>query len=268
LKRSYIVTLIIAAVLLADQALKIYIKTTFYYNQEVSMFGIDRAYLHFVENEGMAFGITLDWKYGKLLLSLFRIGMVAGLIWYIRMLLKADAPRGFVYSVGLITAGAIGNIIDSAFYGLIFTESSHGELAQLVPPGQGYGTFLHGKVVDMFYFPITWIHFPDWLPFWGGDEMLFFSPIFNIADASITCGVAIILLFQRAYFKDTSTEEAETNAEHTVADNAEDAHFEMLDDTPASANRESATNTAVFEEIEEAQEPPAPGNAPEKDPPV
>lgn len=203
MKRSHLVTLIILLVLLLDQAVKFYIKTHFEYNQDVPMFGLNWAKLHFVENEGMAFGIVFDWEYGKLLLSLFRIGMVAALIWYIRLLLQVGAPSGFVYSVGLITAGALGNIIDSAFYGLIFTESPYhgGAVAQLVPPGQGYGTFLHGKVVDMLYFPIKWITLPEWIPFFGGEDFLFFSPIFNIADASITVGVICILLFQRKFFR-------------------------------------------------------------------
>ncbi len=204
LKRSHQVLLLICAVLLADQALKVYIKTTFCYNQDVPIFGLSWARLHFVENEGMAFGITFDWAYGKLLLSLFRIAMVGALIWYLRLLIKAGAPLGFLYSVGLITAGALGNIIDSAFYGLIFTESPYHDCvpAQLVPPGQGYGSFLHGKVVDMFYFPIVWLRMPEWLPWIGGQEWLFFSPIFNVADAAITIGVAIILLFQRRFFRE------------------------------------------------------------------
>jgi len=204
LKRSHQVLLLISLVLVLDQALKFYIKTTFCYNQDVPILGLDWARLHFVENEGMAFGITFGWEYGKLLLSLFRILMVAALIWYLRMLLSVQAPRGFLFSVGLITAGAIGNIIDSAFYGLIFTESPYHDCvpARLVPPGQGYGTFLHGKVVDMFYFPIAWLRMPEWLPKIGGQEWLFFSPIFNVADASITVGVVIILLFQRRFFRE------------------------------------------------------------------
>lgn len=204
MKRSYQVISVIALVLLVDQALKFYIKTHFCYNQDQSLLGQDWARLHFVENEGMAFGITFGWEYGKLLLSLFRIFMVAGLIWYIKLLIQADAPTGFLHSVGLITAGALGNIIDSAFYGLIFTESPYHDCipAQLTTLGNGYGTFLHGKVVDMLYFPISWVHMPDWLPWIGGEEYLFFSPIFNIADASITCGVLSILFFQRRFFRE------------------------------------------------------------------
>lgn len=162
----------------------------------------------------MAFGITFEWKYGKLLLSIFRIGMVVALIWYLRMLIAARVPSGFLYSVGLITAGALGNIIDSAFYGLIFTESPYHDCvpARLVPPGQGYGAFLHGKVVDMFYFPIVWLRMPKWLPFIGGEEWLFFSPIFNVADASITIGVFAILLFQRRFFREEVLDKQEDSS--------------------------------------------------------
>jgi signal peptidase II len=204
MKQGYKVTLLIFLVLLADQISKVYIKTHFEYNEEILMFGQEWARLHFVENEGMAFGITFDWEYGKLVLSLFRIGMVAGLIWYMRQLMLVRAASGFVYSVGLITAGAIGNIIDSAFYGLIFTASGHHTegLAQLTPIGQGYGSFLHGKVVDMFYFPMKWINVPEWVPGIGGEQFLFFSPIFNVADAAITVGVVTILIFQRRFFRE------------------------------------------------------------------
>jgi signal peptidase II len=213
LKKGYFVALLVFVVLLIDQASKFYVKTHFCYNEDVAMFGADWARLHFVENEGMAFGITFDWAYGKLALSLFRILMVAGLIWYIRSLLRAQAPLGFALSVGLITAGALGNILDSAFYGLIFTASEgyHGDcvIARLVPFGEGYGTFLHGKVVDMLYFPIKYVELPEWL---GGGNFLFFSPIFNVADAAITTGVLSILLFQRRFFQDGFVEE-KTNAD-------------------------------------------------------
>jgi len=218
LKRSYQVALVIALVLFLDQALKFYIKTTFCYNQDVPILGLDWARLHFVENEGMAFGITFGWEYGKLLLSVFRILMVSALIWYIRLLVQADAPTGFLHSVGLITAGALGNILDSAFYGLIFTASPYHNCipAELTAIGDGYGTFLHGKVVDMLYFPMAWIHMPDWLPWIGGDEFLFFSPIFNIADASITIGVISILLFQRRFFSEGLTHHPEGDIEPVI----------------------------------------------------
>jgi signal peptidase II len=208
MKRSFFVILVIAVVLLIDQALKFYIKLNFEYNQDVPIFGSSWARLHFVENEGMAFGITFGWDYGKLALSVFRILMVGGLIWYLRQLLKAHAPLGLLASIGLITAGALGNIIDSAFYGLIFSESPyHGSVAQFASEEYpAYGTFLHGKVVDMLYFPIKYFDVPEWIPYFGGDTMLFFSPIFNIADAAITCGVLSILLFQRSFFKENQVE--------------------------------------------------------------
>jgi signal peptidase II len=208
LKQGYKVAILIFLVLLIDQSLKIYIKTHFEYNEDYAILGLDWARLHFVENEGMAFGITFDWIYGKLILSLFRILMVAGLVWYMRLLMEAKAPKGFVYSVGLITAGALGNIVDSAIYGLIFSSSYHnGMIAEIVPFGQGYGAFLHGKVVDMLYFPIKYFELPTWL---GGGGFLFFSPIFNIADASITTGVLSILLFQRKFFKNELQKEPDS----------------------------------------------------------
>lgn len=203
LKTGVKVTILILLVLLLDQWLKFYIKLNFSYGQNTSILGFEWARLHFVENEGMAFGITFDWQYGKLLLSLFRIAMVSALVWYIRLLLREKASLGLVYSVGLITAGAIGNILDSAFYGLIFSATPvHGdEVAHLVSFGTGYADFLHGRVVDMLYFPVHTFNVPEFVPFIGGENFLFFSPIFNLADASISCGVASILIFQKWFFK-------------------------------------------------------------------
>lgn len=203
-------------VLMLDQWLKFYIKLNYEYGQETYLFGegVDWAFLKFVENEGMAFGITFDWEYGKLLLSVFRIVMVGGLIWYLREVAREGAPLGFLMSVGLITAGALGNIIDSAVYGMIFTDSQHigGEVAQLVPWGEGYGSFLHGKVVDMLYFPIH--NFTI-----GDTDFLFFSPIFNIADAAITVGVLSILLFQRWFFNEKEVVAPATAASETAPSN-------------------------------------------------
>lgn len=211
MKKGYLAALLVFVVLLIDQASKFYIKTNFGYNEDALIFGQQWARLHFVENEGMAFGITFGWEYGKLLLSLFRILMVIGLIWYTRLLLEAKAPTGFILSIGLITAGALGNIIDSAFYALIFSDSTH-QVAELVPWGTGYGItnelpmggFMHGKVVDMLYFPMKYFEMPGWL---GGETWLFFSPIFNVADAAITSGVLSILLFQRRFFRDGFVDE-------------------------------------------------------------
>ena len=203
MKQIHKVGLIIFLILLADQWLKIYIKTHFNYGESFFLLGQEWAQLHYVENEGMAFGITFDWTYGKLLLSVFRVVMIGGLFWYIRQLIAHRAPAAFLYCIALITAGAIGNMIDSAFYGMIFDVSGDQsyEIAKIVPFGQGYAPFLHGKVVDMFYFPLTTIHFPEWMPVIGGTDYRFFSYIFNVADAAITVGLLYILLFQRHFLK-------------------------------------------------------------------
>lgn len=266
MKQGYKVGLLVLLVLLIDQATKFYIKTHFEYNQDVLMFGADWARLHFVENEGMAFGIKFDWQYGKLALSLFRILMVAGLIWYIRMLIQAKVPMGFVYSVGLITAGAVGNIIDSAVYGLIFSESPyHGGTAQLVPWGQGYAPFLHGKVVDMLYFPMKWIHMPEWMPMVGGEDYLFFSPIFNVADAAITTGVLFILLFQRRFFRDAleQTPPAADAVNIPVSDEAVDADMEAT----ASETENPASETDQPEPETADHTPATPEDTPMETPP-
>jgi signal peptidase II len=205
LKRSVQVLFLILIILIIDQASKIWIKTHMCIGGEpISIFGLKWAQLNFVENPGMAFGITLGGNYGKLILSLFRLFAIGFLIYYIRNLIKTNAPKGLVFGFGGILAGAIGNILDSMFYGLIFSSSDPSMhhwncvVAKMFPPEGGYGTFLHGKVVDMFYFPMG--HFPTWLPFLGG--RMFFEPVFNVADSAITVGVASILLFQRAYFND------------------------------------------------------------------
>lgn len=205
MKRTYIALLVVTAVLLIDQVLKFYVKLNFELNESILMGGFDWARVQFAENEGMAFSLSLGGTYGKLILSLFRIIMITGLIWYIRQAIRTLAPGGFIAALSLIVGGAIGNIIDSAIYGLIFTESIPGEgPAHLISGGEtGYGTFLHGKVVDMLFFPIKDMHLPDWLPVWGGQNMLFFGAIFNIADAAITCGIMIILFFYSKYFTAT-----------------------------------------------------------------
>lgn len=194
--------------LLLDQSLKIWIKTNLEYGEEIKLFGLNWALIHFVENEGMAFGITLGGDYGKLALSLFRIAAVGFLFYYLNLLIKHKASFGLVACFALILAGAIGNILDSAFYGLIFSETPYhaGSVATMFPPGGGYAPFLHGKVVDMFYFPMFEGIFPEWLPVWGGEHFLFFRPVFNVADASITVGVLSLLLFHRGFFSGQSDE--------------------------------------------------------------
>ncbi len=198
-------------VLILDQTLKIWVKTTLAHGDSIFLFGWDRAQIHFVENPGMAFGLELGGEYGKLALSLFRILAVSFLIYYLRILIKNKAPFGLLFSFACILAGAIGNIIDSAFYGLIFSESCyHCGIAELFPEGGGYAGFLHGRVVDMLYFPVLKGNYPDWLPFLGGDSFTFFSPVFNLADTAITVGVAYILLFQRSFFSTHHSAEEKT----------------------------------------------------------
>jgi len=172
------------------------------YGQEFGILGLSWARLHFVENEGMAFGITLGGNAGKLALSLFRILAVVFLVYIISTLIKAKESHGLLICFALILAGAIGNILDSAFYGLMFSESRyHGDLAQMFPEGGGYAPFLFGKVVDMLYFPMINTHLPDWVPFWGGERFQFFKPVFNIADAAISTGVISLIVFHRKFLR-------------------------------------------------------------------
>jgi signal peptidase II len=191
--------LLIFLLLLADQTVKIWIKTHMMLGQEFHVMG--RWFIiHFTENNGMAFGLEFGGEWGKIILSSFRIIAVAGIGVYMGWLIRNKAPNGFVLAIAFIFAGAVGNIIDSMFYGMIFNHS-YGQVAMLFPPDGGYDTFLHGKVVDMLYFPILQGTFPHWVPFWGSQEFVFFRPVFNLADSSITTGVLIILIFQRKFFK-------------------------------------------------------------------
>jgi signal peptidase II len=201
--------LIIFLVLLIDQTLKFWIKTNMYLGQEFHLAG-DWFIIHFTENNGMAFGLEFAGEYGKLALSLFRIFAIGGIGWYLNHLVKNKAHVVLISSIAFIFAGALGNIIDSTFYGVIFSSSEF-QLASLFPAEGGYSSLLHGKVVDMFYFPILKGNFPDWVPFWGGDYFIFFRPVFNIADASISVGVILILLFQGVIFKDTDTKKEGTS---------------------------------------------------------
>lgn len=186
--------LIVFLVLLVDQALKIWIKTNMSLGEEFSVIG-NWFLIHFVENNGMAFGFEFAGDYGKIFLSLFRIVAVFGIGWYLLKLVKRDdIPMGFIVCVSLILAGAVGNIIDSAVYGLIFNES-YGQVATLFPDGGGYATFLHGKVVDMFYFPLISGRYPSWVPLIGGNDFLFFRPVFNVADSAISVGIFSVILF-------------------------------------------------------------------------
>ena len=156
--------------------------------------------LHFIENNGMAFGMEFAGKTGKFLLSIFRIIAVFGIGWYLFRISRKDMPLGLVLSIAAIFAGAAGNIFDSAFYGLIFNDS-YFHVAKLFPEEGGYSSFLHGRVVDMLYFPVVHGSFPKWFPWGAGKEFLFFRPVFNIADSSITLGVTALLIFQKRFFK-------------------------------------------------------------------
>ena len=206
------VILIIALIIIIDQALKIWIKTSYPFG-DTGVSGLNWFKLYFIENKGMAWGWEFGGDWGKMILTLFRLAAVIFGTWYLGRIVKQQYSRGFIICAALIYAGALGNLIDSMFYGLFFEESSYSQIAKIFP-GDGYAGFLHGRVVDMLYFPIIRnAHFPDWVPFVGGDEFEFFSPIFNIADASISTGVITLLIFQKRFFKKHTPKEQHTTVE-------------------------------------------------------
>ena len=184
--------IIIVAILLIDQVIKIWVKTSMSLHESIRI--TDWFYILFIENKGMAFGMELG---SKIVLSLFRVVAIAFLIYYIRQEVRAKARTGYIVCLAMILAGAAGNLIDCMFYGLIFNASSDFYVSYFVPFGTGYAPFLMGKVVDMFYFPLIETDWPSWMPFVGGDHFIFFSPIFNFADSSISVGVVLLLLFYR-----------------------------------------------------------------------
>lgn len=188
--------IVIFLVLLADQVVKTWIKTHVFIGQEFKILG-QWFIIHFTENNGMAFGLEFGGEFGKLALSLFRIAAVAGIGYGLHYLIKHKYHRGLIVNVALIFAGALGNIIDSVLYGVIY----------------GYASLFHGRVVDMLYFPLLEGVFPAWVPIWGGEDYIFFRPVFNIADAAISVGVILILVFQKSYFKEEIVEEIGINNE-------------------------------------------------------
>ncbi len=184
----------VVLVLVADQLLKLWVKLNFFYDSATPLAG-DWAYLHFIENRGMAFGMEFGGEWGKLALSLLRMVAVAGIGYALVRMVKRGSPTLNIVTVALIFSGAVGNIIDSTFYGLIFSESTPFQKAVLFPEGGGYAGLLHGAVVDMFYFPLWEGVLPHWLPVFGGDHFIFFRFVFNVADAAITTGVILFILF-------------------------------------------------------------------------
>ncbi|MFH1297218.1 MAG: lipoprotein signal peptidase [Bacteroidota bacterium] len=199
--------LIVTLILILDQAFKIWVKTHMYLGESLPVFN-DWFYLHFTENEGMAFGMQLGGNTGKLILSIFRIlAVIVMIVWLIKLAKKPRFDKWLAVCLALIIAGALGNILDSAFYGLIFSHSLYHQAAVLFPPEGGYTGFLHGKVVDMLYFPLIEDHYPRWIPWLGGEDFIFFRPVFNLADSSITVGVFLLIIFQKRFFANREKKE-------------------------------------------------------------
>lgn len=194
LTNSRLAWLIVGSVLLIDQIIKVCVKTQMYWHESIRV--TDWFYIFFTENIGMAFGMEFI---DKLFLTLFRIVAVSIIGWMLHRFVRVEVKRGFVVCVSLILAGALGNIIDSVLYGVLFSESTYSQIATFLPVDGGYAPLFYGKVVDMFYFPLIETDWPQWMPWVGGEHFVFFSPIFNFADAAISCGVVALFLFYGSY---------------------------------------------------------------------
>ena len=199
------ISIFIVLLLLVDQAIKFAVKLNMTIGESIPVFG-DWFQICFIENNGMAFGMQFGGSVGKLALSLFRVVLIGAIIVYLRKLVrKNETPTGVLVGLSLVLVGALGNVIDCLFYGEIFSASTYTKVAQLFPPDGGYTGLLYGKVVDMFYFPIINTTWPDWMPYCGGEEFIFFRPVFNFADACISVSVIYMLIFQRDFFAQEET---------------------------------------------------------------
>ena len=238
LSNGKLAALIIALVIVIDQAVKIWVKTHFYYGEEVQITTWFR--LLFIENNGMAFGMELG---SKLLLTLFRIVASGAFIYYLwRLRNSRDVPKGYVACIALITAGALGNVIDCVCYGLIFNNPMPPQVAQLFPPDGGYATLFNGRVVDMLYFPLCEWNWPQWVPMIGGDHFVFFQPIFNIADASLSVSVIVLILFYARYLAKATTPENSENSENSeISENSENS--ERSENSESTESTESPEST-------------------------
>lgn len=203
------ISIFVILLLVIDQVIKFLVKTNMTMGESIHVFG-DWFQIYFIENNGMAFGMQFGGHIGKYILSIFRVVLVVLILCYIRKLLKKpDTPIGVLIGLAAIMCGAFGNIIDSLFYGLLFSESTYTDVAQFLPAAGGYAGFLQGRVVDMLYFPLIDTDLPQWVPFWGGRHVIFFRPIFNFADSCITCGALYLLFFKWRFFSTEFSEKVE-----------------------------------------------------------
>ena len=196
LSDGWLAAIVVVGAIVIDQLIKIWVKTNMTLHESIRVF--DWFYISFIENNGMAYGVQIG---SKLALSLFRVAAIGLLAYYLWLQVHNKARTGYIVCLAMVLAGAVGNLIDCMFYGMMFNASSPHYLSYFVPFGSGYAPFLMGRVVDMFYFPLIVTTWPDWVPYWGGDEFVFFSPVFNFADANISVGVVLLLLF---YHKEIS----------------------------------------------------------------